>query len=302
MLNTPKLQHLLLALLILTMATLACGESASPQAAPTQTPYPTYTPYPTHTPLPEPADTPRPSNTPKPTNTPRPTSTPIPTDTPIPTNTLTPTPARTEAQVIKVVDGDTISVEIGDETYSLRYIGIDCPESGDWMAAEATQANSDLVGGKAVYLEKDVSETDRYDRLLRYVYLADGTLVNAELVRLGYARAVAYPPDTKYQSLFDGMQQEAAEAGRGMWGPTLTPLPTPTPVPATAAPTSAPAVLPTSPPVAAVCDCSGNLYNCSDFSTHRQAQACYDYCVSQSRGDIHRLDGDNDGVACESLP
>ena len=173
MLDTFKLWRPLIAVAILTLTVLACGKSASPQAAPTNTPYPTYTPYPTHTPLP------------KPSNTPRPTGTPIPTDT------LTPTPERTEAQVIKVVDGDTISVDIGGVTYSVRYIGIDCPETGNWMAAEATQANFDLVGGKIVYLEKDVSETDRYDRLLRYVFLADGTFVNAKLVRLGYARSVA---------------------------------------------------------------------------------------------------------------
>jgi micrococcal nuclease len=294
MLDAAKLHRPLLAVAILALAVLACGKSASPQAAPTNTPYPTYTPYPTHTPLPEPTDTPRPSNTPKPTSTPNPT------DTPIPTDTLTPTPARTEARVIKIVDGDTIAVDIGGQTYTLRYIGVDCPESGDWMAAEATQANLDLVGGKTVYLEKDVSETDRYDRLLRYVFLADGTLVNAELVRLGYARAIAYPPDTKYQDLFEEMEQEAKDAGRGIWG--LTPTPTPTPRPPTAMPTSAPAVVPTSPPPAAVCDCSGNIYNCSDFATHAQAQACYEYCISQGRGDIHRLDGDNDGVACESLP
>lgn len=56
------------------------------------------------------------------------------------------------------------------------------------------------------------------------------------------------------------------------------------------------------PTTEAVCDCSSDLYNCSDFATQAQAQACYDYCVSQGRGDIHRLDGDNDGIACESLP
>jgi micrococcal nuclease len=68
-------------------------------------------------------------------------------------------------------------------------------------------------------------------------------------------------------------------------------------------PTSTPAPEPTSTPQpVAVCSCSGNLYNCSDFGTHAAAQACFDYCVQQGRGDIHRLDGDSDGDACESLP
>ena len=103
-------------------------------------------------------------------------------------------------------------------------------------------------------------------------------------------------------------------------GPTTPVQATPTPVPATAtpippSPTAKPAqatstpVLPTAtplpptqPPPAAVCECSYDKYNCKDFSTHAQAQACYEYCKSLGRGDIHRLDGDNDGVACENLP
>ena len=81
--------------------------------------------------------------------------------------------------------------------------------------------------------------------------------------------------------------------------PTATPVP-PTPVPATQPLPTQPPTEP--PPPAAVCNCSGDTYNCSDFTTHAQAQACYDYCVSQGRGDIHCLDGDGNGIACESLP
>jgi len=81
--------------------------------------------------------------------------------------------------------------------------------------------------------------------------------------------------------------------------PTRTPTRTITPTPTiTRTPTRTPT--PTLP--AAVCDCSGDIYNCSDFSTQAEAQACYDYCWSLGCGDIHRLDGDNDGIACESLP
>ena len=149
------------------------------------------------------------------------------------------------------------------------------------MAPEATAKNEELVGGKVVRLEKDVSETDRYGRLLRYVWVGD-LMVNAELVRLGCAQVSTYPPDVKYVDLFLRLQREAREAGR-MCGLLSTPSP----------PTSP------SPPV---CDCSGNIYNCSDFSTHAEAQACYEYCKSLGRGDVHRLDGDDDGIACESLP
>jgi hypothetical protein len=75
--------------------------------------------------------------------------------------------------------------------------------------------------------------------------------------------------------------------------PTFTPLPLPT--------NTLVVVIPTSPPAAGVCSCSGDTYNCSDFSSHASAQACFNYCVSIGRGDIHRLDGNNDGDACESL-
>lgn len=141
---------------------------------------------------------------------------PLPTETPLPSATSAPTPASPSetpttagvqtAKVVQVLDGDTISISIDRQTYRLRYIGIDTPEDSASFSNEATEFNRKLVEGQQVTLEKDVSETDRYGRLLRYVYLADGTLVNAELVRLGLARAVAYSPDTKRQELFLEMQ------------------------------------------------------------------------------------------------
>lgn len=70
--------------------------------------------------------------------------------------------------------------------------------------------------GKTVTLEKDVSETDVYGRLLRYVWV-DGVFVNGELVRLGYARAISYPPDTKYQERLAQLEEEARQASRGLW-------------------------------------------------------------------------------------
>jgi endonuclease YncB( thermonuclease family) len=228
-----------------------------PSATPTDTPVLTDTPLliPSSRPTREPTSIPTlklsATSTRTPTASPTPTSTP--TDTPIPTDTLTPTPERTLARVVEVVDGDTIHVEIGGETYSVRYIGIDCPETVHptepvgWMGPEASEANRNLVEGKTVYLEKDVSETDKYGRLLRYVFLDNGTFVNAELVRLGYAQVSTYPPDVKYQDLFLEMQEEAREAGRGLWGPTPTPLPVPPT--ATPAPTSPPPA-PTLPPAA----------------------------------------------------
>ncbi len=149
-----------------------------------------------------------------------------------PTATLVP-PTRMpegweQARVVRIVDGDTIRVELGGRQETVRYIGVDAPETNhptigsQPYGPEATEANRLLVEGKVVALERDRSETDRYGRLLRYVWVGD-VLVNAELVRQGYARSVSYPPDTKYQGWFDALEQEAREAGRGMWA-ALSPV------------------------------------------------------------------------------
>ncbi|MBI2953205.1 MAG: thermonuclease family protein [Chloroflexi bacterium] len=121
-----------------------------------------------------------------------------------------------------MIDGDTIEVEIEGRKYTVRYIGINTPETVDprrpveRYGKEASEKNKELVGGKVVTLEKDVSETDRYGRLLRYVYV-DAIFVNAELVRLGYAQASSYPPDVRYQQLFQQMERQARENRRGLW-------------------------------------------------------------------------------------
>jgi micrococcal nuclease len=92
----------------------------------------------------------------------------------------------------------------------------------DWMGPEASAANARLVEGRTVVLEKDVSETDRYGRLLRYVWLVDGerwTMVDLELVRRGFAQVETDPPDVKYAALFVAAQRAARAAGVGLWGP-----------------------------------------------------------------------------------
>jgi len=131
---------------------------------------------------------------------------------------------RAEARVVKVVDGDTIRVVLDGVEVPVRYIGIDTPETRhpevgvEPFGLEAADANRRLLEGGVVFLEKDVSEVDRYDRLLRYVYLPDGRMVNAELVRMGFAQASTWPPDVRYQDLFLALQAEARAAGRGLWG------------------------------------------------------------------------------------
>jgi micrococcal nuclease len=165
-------------------------------------------------------------------------SKPAPTDSPLPTSSAVPaeTPvlsALTESfKVTRVIDGDTIEIEGGEK---VRYLGIDTPETVDprkpvqCFGVEASKKNKELVEGKSVRLEKDISERDKYSRLLRYVW-ADGTLINLELVKQGFARSYSYPPDVKYQEEFLAAEKEAREAGRGLWGacPITSPSPTAT--------------------------------------------------------------------------
>ena len=135
---------------------------------------------------------------------------------------------RTYAAVVRVIDGDTIEVRIDTKLYKVRYIGMNTPETVDprrpvqCFGQEASKKNKQLVSEKIVELEKDVSETDRYGRLLRYVYV-NGVMMNAELVRLGYARATSYPPDVRHQDTFKKLEAEARNAGRGLWASNACP-------------------------------------------------------------------------------
>ncbi len=119
------------------------------------------------------------------------------------------------------VDGDTVVLFSGER---VRYIGVNTPELHhpqkpvEWYAREAKEFNRRLVEGKKVRLEFDVERRDRYRRLLAYVFLEDGTFVNAELVRQGYAQVMTYPPNVKHADLFLQLEREAREAKRGLWG------------------------------------------------------------------------------------
>ena len=147
---------------------------------------------------------------------------------------INPTPAL----VTHVVDGDTIDVEIDGLTYRVRYIGVNTSERGEPCYNEGTAANRYLVEGQTVYLDKDVSDIDRYARLLRYVYVGE-TMVNADLVRQGVAQAATYPPDVRFAGWFVELEGQARAARIGCWAglPYLVYLPVamraipPTPTP-----------------------------------------------------------------------
>jgi micrococcal nuclease len=151
------------------------------------------------------------------------------------------------ATLVRVVDGDTIRVIYNGAEIALRYIGIDTPESKDpgepvqCFAAEATALNQQLVAGQTLLLERDRTDMDRYGRLLRYVYLPDGRMVNEELVRAGVAFAKQYKPDVKHAARLDAAEQAARAAGIGLWGACTVANGKTNPI-EQAAPTAAPAV------------------------------------------------------------
>ena len=129
--------------------------------------------------------------------------------------------------VTKVVDGDTIEIKTDGEMAKVRLIGIDTPETVDphrpagCYGRKASDETKRLLTGKEVVLTKDVSETDKYKRLLRYVYLPMGDgknlFVNDYLIRQGFAKILTYPPDVKYNRRFLEAEKEARDNLRGLW-------------------------------------------------------------------------------------
>jgi len=129
--------------------------------------------------------------------------------------------------VVRVVDGDTVHVRVANRVEKVRYIGIDTPETHHPRRGEepggrtATEVNGRLVGNRVVRLEPDVQLRDRYGRLLAYVWVkrADGVevMVNAEMVRLGYAAVMTVPPNVRHAEMFRKLAAEARENHRGLW-------------------------------------------------------------------------------------
>lgn len=239
---------------------------------------------------PAPAPPPIPSPAPKP---PEPRLTeesgpqqPTPTPTPVPA----PKPPEPRPKVVedtgqilvtRVVDGDTVEIEGGQK---VRYIGIDTPETVHpskpvgCFGQQASTKNKELVEGKKAKFEKDISETDKYGRLLRYVWVGD-IFVNDFLVRQGYATSSTYPPDVKYQNQFVEAEREARENNRGLWGACQTGDATPTPQTPSSGGTY-------------TCDCSKL---CPQMSSCEEAYYQLNVCGCSKR------DGDKDSIPCESI-
>lgn len=225
------------------------------------------------------------------------------------------------AVLVRVIDGDTLEVTLGGRSERVRLIGVDSPETNRGplcYGAEATEKAQQLLGavGGTVMLEKDVSERDRYGRLLRYVWLpgqGSPIMLNLEMAKQGYARAAAYPPDVKDRQQFEEAEQQARAEKLGLWGACSSfgaPLAIKTPsAPAATATEVKPTpdssghtlVGPAPPTPTLLYDPGGPDRDCSDFPTQADAQRFF-LAAGGPQRDPHGLDKDRDGIACESLP
>jgi micrococcal nuclease len=207
------------------------------------------------------------------------------------------------ATVTEVVDGDTINISPAiNGNDEVRLIGMDTPETRDPSeeiepyGPEASAYAVSKLSGVDIEMEFDQERTDQYGRLLAYVYPAGGEMFNMDLVEEGYAQAYPYPPNTRYEDRFAAAQDEARDAGLGIWGLSesqqckladrgngigegtagciveASPEPDPTPIQA------------------------GTDLDCSDFASQLQAQEA----LNDDPSDPNGLDSDGDGAACES--
>ncbi len=200
--------------------------------------------------------------------------------------------------VSRVVDGDTIEVSPAVGAISdVRLIGMDTPETyggTEPYGEEASAFTTQWIEGRKVALEFDVERIDPYGRVLAYVWLPDGKMFNEVLIREGYAQVATFPPNVKYVKRFLAAQRLARAEGAGLWGLPKSKLcqladrgngigggcvmestPTATPSPS-----------------------SSDDLNCSDFASQAEAQEV----LEDDPSDPNNLDGEGDGIACESLP
>lgn len=212
--------------------------------------------------------------------------------------------------VTRVVDGDTIEISPAiDGITDLRLIGVDTPETKkpncqiQPYGPEASSFTQTQLGGRQVGLEFDVEKTDRYDRLLAYVYPPDGSMFNETLLEEGYARVATFPPNTRYVQRFETAEAGAEAAGLGIWSlppndlaallagrctPSQPAAPPPPPQQSVQEEPITP-IQPAAPPAVP----AGGA-RCSDFATEAEALAALP--------SNPQLDRDGDGRACESLP
>lgn len=207
--------------------------------------------------------------------------------------------AQDTFKVLKVVDGDTISVDVRGKKEVIRLLGIDTPESVDprkpvqCFAKEATNKMKSFVDGKSVILIDDSTQgnRDKYNRLLRYVYLPNSvrTFVNGEMVKQGYAFSYKQYP-TKMLNKFNNFEKYAREHNLGLWGSCpvkATPTITTTKKSTTPAPTRSSG--------------TNGVFTCSGKTVCGQMTSCEEAFFYLNTCGVSRLDGDKDGTPCETI-
>jgi len=230
-----------------------------------------------------------------------------------------------QLKVVSVTDGDTFRVNINGKTVPVRLIGYDAPELShptepkQCFGQESKKALESLLLNKQIVMEKDKSDKDKYNRLLRYVWVGE-VLINEYMTQNGFGLASAYPPDTKYQKRIDAGEESAKSALRGLWAQTTCngnlytgtykdpnisqkkPVQEVKPTPTT--PPVLPIVTPTQPQEhmedetpnnnnsGFACNCSKT---CTQMSSCEEAQYQLSSCGCSAR------DADGDGIACDSM-
>lgn len=198
-------------------------------------------------------------------------------------------------EIMKVIDGDTVQVKINGKSEVVRLIGIDTPESVDprkpvqCFSIEATQRAKELLPtGKRVTLESDPTQgdKDKYNRLLRYIFLEDGTNFSKSMISDGYAHEYTFQVPYRYMEVFKETETEAREAKRGLWADDACLVVV---TPTTVAPT-----------VATQNNISGG-YSCGSKTKCGEMASCAEAMYYLNTCGVSRLDGDKDGVPCETL-
>lgn len=211
----------------------------------------------------------------------------------VPIETVIPITNSEWILVTKIIDGDTLMINVNGKEEAVRLIGVDTPEIKDprktvqCFGKEASQKAKELMENKKVRLEADTTQTDRdiYKRLLRYVYLEDGTLINKKLIEEGFGFEYTYKIPYKFQTEFKEAQKMAENKKMGLWADRACPTPTlvKTTINQTKTETNSSNF---------ACDCSKS---CTKISSCEEAYFQLNNCGCSVR------DNDEDGVPCESL-
>jgi len=204
--------------------------------------------------------------------------------------------------VSKIIDGDTVIIEGS----SVRLLGMDTDERGYPCFSEAKKRIEELILDKEVILELDGEDTDRYGRYLRYIFL-DGRNINLQLVEEGFAVARFSPKNSKYKEEILQAEKNAREEKIGCKWEEIVEEADEDNVEENQednVQNIGESNEQENPPMEQAPNqeyiCDRDTYNCGDFSTHEEAQSVFDSCGGIDN-DIHRLDNNKDGVACQSL-